>query len=189
MLMKNPNDIIGNRTRVLPKCSAVPQPTAPPRAPSYATTRVIITKPVRMLQDIWLPGLSAVRAFLSLIDFARSWMDGWPYKVLCMVHLATQRPTHSVLIPLSGGWMCCARVLIFQSQDQLQFSRNDLSTVHNSTWCKLSNASTFKAVSDFGPPRSPKDRFQLFISPGCCTSAMGHRGIARSVNSEIYVFC
>ena len=30
--MKNPNDTIENRTRDLPACSAVPQPTAPPRA-------------------------------------------------------------------------------------------------------------------------------------------------------------
>jgi glutamine amidotransferase PdxT len=33
MSMKNSNDTIGNRTRDLPACSAVPQPTAPPRAP------------------------------------------------------------------------------------------------------------------------------------------------------------
>ena len=32
MSMKNSNDIIGNRNRDLPACSAVPQPTAPPRA-------------------------------------------------------------------------------------------------------------------------------------------------------------
>jgi hypothetical protein len=31
--MKNSNDTIGNRTRYLPACSAVPQPTAPPYAP------------------------------------------------------------------------------------------------------------------------------------------------------------
>jgi hypothetical protein len=31
--MKNSNNTIGNRTRDLPVCSAVPQPTAPPRAP------------------------------------------------------------------------------------------------------------------------------------------------------------
>ena len=31
--MKNSNDTIGNRTRDLSACSAVPQPTAPPRAP------------------------------------------------------------------------------------------------------------------------------------------------------------
>jgi hypothetical protein len=33
MSMKNPNDTIGNRTRDLPACSAVPQPTAPSRTP------------------------------------------------------------------------------------------------------------------------------------------------------------
>ena len=32
MPMKNPNDGIGNRTRDLPTCSAVPQPNAIPRA-------------------------------------------------------------------------------------------------------------------------------------------------------------
>ena len=31
--MKNSIDTIGNRTRDLPICSAVPQPTAPPRGP------------------------------------------------------------------------------------------------------------------------------------------------------------
>ena len=30
--MENSNDTIGNRIRDLPVCSAVPQPTAPPRA-------------------------------------------------------------------------------------------------------------------------------------------------------------
>jgi hypothetical protein len=33
--MKNSNDTIGNRTRDLPACSAVSQPTAPPRTPFY----------------------------------------------------------------------------------------------------------------------------------------------------------
>jgi len=33
MWMKISNDTIGNRTRDLPTCSAVPQPTRPPRAP------------------------------------------------------------------------------------------------------------------------------------------------------------
>jgi len=36
--MKNSNDTISNRTRNLPVCSAVPQPTAPPRDP-YAPKR------------------------------------------------------------------------------------------------------------------------------------------------------
>jgi len=34
MSIKKSNDTIGNRTRDLPACSAVPQPTTPPRAPS-----------------------------------------------------------------------------------------------------------------------------------------------------------
>ena len=34
MSVKNFNHTIGNGTRDLPACSAVPQPTAPPRAPS-----------------------------------------------------------------------------------------------------------------------------------------------------------
>jgi hypothetical protein len=34
MSIKNSNDTIGNRTRDLPVCIAVPQPTAPPRAPT-----------------------------------------------------------------------------------------------------------------------------------------------------------
>jgi hypothetical protein len=33
--MKNLSDTIGNRTRDLPACSAVPQPTALPRAPGH----------------------------------------------------------------------------------------------------------------------------------------------------------
>jgi hypothetical protein len=36
--MKNSNDSIGNQTRDVPACSAVPQPTAPPRAPLSACT-------------------------------------------------------------------------------------------------------------------------------------------------------
>jgi len=34
--MKKSNDTIGNRTRDLPACSTVPQPTALPRAPQHA---------------------------------------------------------------------------------------------------------------------------------------------------------
>jgi hypothetical protein len=33
MSMKNFNDTIGNQSRDPPACSAVPQPTAPPRTP------------------------------------------------------------------------------------------------------------------------------------------------------------
>ena len=36
--MKNSSDTIGNRTRDLPACSAVPQPTALPRTPRVIST-------------------------------------------------------------------------------------------------------------------------------------------------------
>jgi len=42
--MKNSSDTIGNRTRDLPACSAVPQPTAPPRAPPPLPQTVIFNK-------------------------------------------------------------------------------------------------------------------------------------------------
>jgi hypothetical protein len=43
MSMKNSNDTIGKQTRYLPTCSAVPQPTAPPRAPTilYTATKFL----------------------------------------------------------------------------------------------------------------------------------------------------
>ena len=37
MSIKNSSDSTGNRTRDLPTCSAVPQPTAPPRAPLFTS--------------------------------------------------------------------------------------------------------------------------------------------------------
>ena len=42
MSMKNSNDTIGNQTRDLPTCSAVPQPTALPRAPVVCVDEVIM---------------------------------------------------------------------------------------------------------------------------------------------------
>ena len=40
--MKNSNDTFGNRTRDLPTCGVVPQPTAPPRAPSYYVCKYLL---------------------------------------------------------------------------------------------------------------------------------------------------
>jgi hypothetical protein len=47
--MKNSNDTIGNRTRDLTTCRAVPQPTAPPRAPG---TRSISNKKRRHILSL-----------------------------------------------------------------------------------------------------------------------------------------
>jgi hypothetical protein len=42
--MKNPSDTTGNRTRDIPTCSTVPQPTAPPLTPYYNRPTYIYPK-------------------------------------------------------------------------------------------------------------------------------------------------
>jgi hypothetical protein len=44
--MKNSSDTIGNRTSDLPACSAVPQPTAPPRSAGTVHAAVLYTDTV-----------------------------------------------------------------------------------------------------------------------------------------------
>jgi len=47
MSMKNSGNTIGNRTRDLPTCSAVPQPTALPRTPTYWVTLLFFLSVIR----------------------------------------------------------------------------------------------------------------------------------------------
>jgi hypothetical protein len=42
--MKDSNDTIGNRARDIPTCSAVPQQTAIPRAPTYTYNKILFCK-------------------------------------------------------------------------------------------------------------------------------------------------
>jgi hypothetical protein len=46
MSIKKSNETIGNGTRDLPACSAVPQPTAPPRAPMLKVNQQITCRVV-----------------------------------------------------------------------------------------------------------------------------------------------
>jgi hypothetical protein len=52
MSVKNPSDSIGNRTRDLPACSAVPQPTTPRRTPLLVLLQIIIEEYVKILTHI-----------------------------------------------------------------------------------------------------------------------------------------
>jgi len=67
MSMKNSNDTLGNRTRNLPVCGAVPQPTAPPRALLLNCTLFLnFSLPCFMLKLLeLLPGISDI--FLSSV--------------------------------------------------------------------------------------------------------------------------
>ena len=66
MSMKNSSDTIGNRTRDLPACRAVPQPTAPPRAPTDFITPTILDERFRLCNKIMLMVFRFSRHFLPL---------------------------------------------------------------------------------------------------------------------------
>ena len=53
MSLKNSNDIIGNRTRDLPECRAVPHPTAPPRV-SWIHARTCQQYSVDIVYRSWI---------------------------------------------------------------------------------------------------------------------------------------
>jgi hypothetical protein len=77
MSMKNCNDPIGNRTRDLSACNAVPQPTAPPRAPPtyvFVLLSVMVnTDKKRFTMKIYVADLSLMRwsSMLSVSDCVR----------------------------------------------------------------------------------------------------------------------
>ena len=62
--MKKSNDTIGNRTRDLPACSAVPQPTALPRAP-HINIKPLIFRPTEVRNTVFF-SRTARRSFLLL---------------------------------------------------------------------------------------------------------------------------
>jgi len=62
MSIKNSNDTIGNRTRDLPACSAVPQQTAPPRALLYFNVLQLFLK---FKNDYKIVSLGSQRRFAS----------------------------------------------------------------------------------------------------------------------------
>ena len=72
--MKNFIDTIGNRTRDLPTCNTLPQPTAPPRAPSALRTgRLYPTGNIPGTHFCWRlsrpQGHSAARRIMSMKNF------------------------------------------------------------------------------------------------------------------------
>jgi hypothetical protein len=71
MSRKNSNDTIGNRTRDVPVCSVVPQPTTPPRAPVEVCSNKInlkIKKKVGYVVPSLILGDVYCRSFVSFIQ-------------------------------------------------------------------------------------------------------------------------
>jgi hypothetical protein len=75
MSMKNTNDTIGNRTRDLPTCSAVPQPTALPRAPA-AIVVVVVVVVIKIIIIYVLAMKAYVGAEVYLHPVLNSALDG-----------------------------------------------------------------------------------------------------------------
>ena len=67
--MKNSNDTIWNRTRDLPACSAVPQPTAPPRSPNNNNNKLYTEK---VTEHIDLGPLSQLKTKFQYIYYMKA---------------------------------------------------------------------------------------------------------------------
>ena len=88
MLMKNSNDTIGNRTRDLPTCSAVPQRTVLPRAPyGYVPKRIKSKCNLRKWRTNFLPNVSRSRKYKGVDK---------------KVKQSHYRPGQALRVP--GGW-------------------------------------------------------------------------------------
>jgi hypothetical protein len=87
MSMKNSSDIIENRTRDLPVCSAVPQPTVPPAAcPGFLSVRVYIAT--------WVGGGK----------FGSAWKTSvWLWSGM----LILSYPLHLECPGVTKCWVCC----------------------------------------------------------------------------------
>jgi hypothetical protein len=55
---KNSNNTIGNRTRLCPACSAVPQPTALRRTPLHLQYKILLYINLHLV--VWLPQLTSL---------------------------------------------------------------------------------------------------------------------------------
>jgi hypothetical protein len=64
--MKNSSNNIGNRTRDLPACSAVPQPSALPRAPGFSVHKPGLDPSIFHVRIVW-DGVAMGRGFLRVI--------------------------------------------------------------------------------------------------------------------------
>jgi len=85
--MKVSNDIIANRTRDLPACSAVPQPTAPPRATlkseyiyTFTTTVHLLLLLLLLIRIKGIPGKAFHSMIFSVGKFSEKILRNCPEK-------------------------------------------------------------------------------------------------------------
>ena len=73
MSMKNSNDTIGNQIRGLPACSAVPQPTAPPRAPLGRSVVLNFRQKMKFLSFLPCSHWTSLQSSLAFKRFFLQW--------------------------------------------------------------------------------------------------------------------
>jgi len=97
--MKKSNDTIGNRTRDLPTCNAVPQPTAPLRAPDYNSVHYLNLYWIQVSGQIHAPAvLTAGKKSRFLFDRAPepNWaLQGTKKSIACV---GNRKPIRNICI-------------------------------------------------------------------------------------------
>ena len=116
MSMKNSSDTIGNRTRDLPPCSAVSQPTVPPRVPTkkekeyqyycHKATYINLHKYRKLNNTIRMP--------LQLTRFIDSVIFTYPFPILRNLSPHSINTNLHIFLSLSysflllvGSWLPC----------------------------------------------------------------------------------
>jgi hypothetical protein len=105
MSMKNSNNTIGNRTRDLPACSAVPQPTAPRRAPFWYISD---NKPAVSLKHFWCDVHSTKHTCFTHFDPTDGVVQSVRWYALFQAFAAGVNDIFAFLgcyAPLVGSWL------------------------------------------------------------------------------------
>ena len=89
MSTKSSNDTIGNRTRDLPACSAVPPPTAPTGAPQLSVNNHIFSRPAVRFASPW----SSPELLTRISHFPLRKHPNWTFLCLPKIHFALEYDT------------------------------------------------------------------------------------------------
>jgi hypothetical protein len=121
MSMKNSSNTIGNRTCDLPACSAVPQPTVPPRAPCMHICKQC-QNCKKLLSRIWLLSSCTWRAQCSSVT--QLWLHhaAVDYTWYQYVHLVT------VMSKWKDRVKGIHKMLLFSSSNIKRVANNDFSS-------------------------------------------------------------
>ena len=114
MSMKNCNDTIGNRTRDIPTCRVVPQPTVPPRDPSHPrgiqfamhkSCKIIAIQTFNWVTCIFLPHSSNCCQLKEQSNFQELDFNSlWPFH-----NTFTDNYTHDILFSEIWQKYSCAK--------------------------------------------------------------------------------